>query len=575
MIAFWISIALVPAILAVAVVSPQPLRSAGMLLAPWAALPALVLALVTASGSSVSIPWLLLGMQLGLDVTGQVFLLVTSIVWLVAGIFARGYLADDRYRGRFWFFFLMSMSGNIGLIIAQDVVTFYFAFAAMTFAAYGLVVHTGSESARRAGRTYMVMSVFGEMFILAGMLLTVQVAGSIDLSIASAAVAVADDRNLIVALFLLGFGVKVGALPLHMWLPLAHPVAPTPASAVLSGCMIKAGLLGWIRFLPLGEVALESWGGFVIAAGLLAAFFGVVAGLLQDDPKTLLAYSSISQMGLITVAAGIGFLGTESWDLALVAVTVYVLHHGLAKGALFLGVGVVGVAKGSLWMRRTVLTGLSIAALALAGAPLTSGALAKTALKDAAGLANATFVDLMLPMTSIATTLLMIRFVMQMRAQLADDTASQRFQPWLWLPWLALVALVGTIGWLLPWYVDLEIADPAVVTIAKVWSGVWPVIAGLVLFGGATWLLRRFNGFPKFNIPPGDLIVVLEALARTVPRSLPKRGDSQRGWTRLVMRFQFNRPRLEQVENELARWRTVGIVLMSLILVFLFLLGLQ
>ena len=575
MIAFWVAIALVPALLAVAVVSPQPLRRAGMLLAPWAALPALVLALVTASGSSVSVPWLLLGMQLGLDVTGKVFLLVTSIVWLAAGIFARGYLADDRHRGRFWFFFLMSMSGNFGLIIAQDVVTFYFAFAAMTFAAYGLVVHTGSESARRAGRTYIVMSVIGEMFILAGMLLTVQVAGSIDLSIASAAVAVADDRNLIVALLLLGFGVKVGALPLHMWLPLAHPVAPTPASAVLSGCMIKAGLLGWIRFLPLGEVSMETWGGFVIAMGLLAAFFGVAAGLLQDDPKTLLAYSSISQMGLITVAVGIGFLGTESWDLALAAVIVYVLHHSLAKGALFLGVGVVGVAKGTLWVRRMVLTGLAVAALALTGAPLTSGALAKTALKDAAGLADATFVDLMLPVTSIGTTLLMARFILQMRSQLVEDTAPQRFQPLLWLPWLALVALIGTMSWLLPWYVDLEIADPTVVTIAKVWSGVWPVIAGLVLFGGATWLRRSFSAFPKLHMPPGDLIVVIEALAGAVPRSLPKRGDSQRGWTRLVMRFQFNRPRLEQVENDLSTWRSVGVVLMSLILVFLFLLGLQ
>jgi formate hydrogenlyase subunit 3/multisubunit Na+/H+ antiporter MnhD subunit len=569
MIAFWIAIALVPALLAVAVVSPQPLRRAGILFAPWAALPALVLALVTDSGSSVSIPWLLLGMQLGLDVTGQVFLLVTSIVWLAAGIYARGYLVDDRHLGRFWFFFLMSMSGNLGLIIAQDVVTFYFAFAAMTFAAYGLVVHTGSTSSRRAGRTYI------EMCILSGMLLTVRVAGSIDLGIASSAVAIANDRNLIVALFLVGFGVKVGALPLHMWLPLAHPVAPTPASAVLSGCMIKAGLLGWIRFLPLGEVSLETWGGFVIAAGLLAAFFGVIAGLLQDDPKTLLAYSSISQMGLMTVALGIGFLGIESWDLALAAVTVYVLHHSLAKGALFLSVGVVDAAKGSRWMRRTVLTGLTVAALALAGAPLTSGALAKSALKDAAGLANATFVDLLLPVTSIATTLLMIRFVMQMRTQLVGDTALQRFQPWLWLPWGALVVLIGTIGWLLPWYVDLEIADPAVVTIAKVWSGVWPVLAGLAVFGGATWLLRRYKAFPALHIPPGDLVVVIEALTRFVPRTLPQRGDSQRGWSRLVMRFQFNRPRLVQMENDLSTWRVVGVVLMSLILVFLLLLGVQ
>ena len=571
----WIASIFLPLVLALVVVGPGAAKQAGRLLAPFAALPALLLALVAEEDSAVSLPWLLLGTELRLDVTGLVFLLVTAIVWLAAGLFARGYLRDDPQQGRFWLFFLLTMSGNLGLIVAMDVVTFYFSFALMTFAAYGLVVHTRSQSARRAGRVYLVMSIIGEMLILAGMLLTVWVAGSIDLRVASEAVAVSDDRNLIIALMLAGFGVKAGAIPLHMWLPLAHPVAPTPASAVLSGCMIKAGLLGWVRFLPLSDAPLEAWGWFVIAMGLLAAFFGVVAGLLQDDPKTLLAYSSISQMGLMTVAVGIGFAGTDSWDLALAAITVYVLHHSMAKGALFLGVGVVGVAGGSIWMRRAAMAGLVIAALALTGAPLTSGALAKTALKDAAYLADASLVNLLLPVTSIATTLLMVRFILQMRAQLQEGEAPETFQPWLWLPWIGLVALIGTISWMLPWYIDLEIADPTAVKLAKLWTGIWPVLVGVVLFGGVRYAGRWLRAYPRVHIPAGDLVVAIERVLRGLPTWFPERPDNRLGWARLVQRFQLNRPLLVRVENELARWRTVGIVMMTLILVYLFLLSIQ
>jgi formate hydrogenlyase subunit 3/multisubunit Na+/H+ antiporter MnhD subunit len=571
----WIATALVPMLLALLVVSPGQTRRFGLVLAPWGALPALVLALVASNGTGITVPWLLLGTRLGLDVTGQVFLLVTAGVWLAAGVFAGGYVDDDPERSRFWFFFLLTMSGNLGLIIALDVVTFYSTFALMTFAAYGLVVHDSTPAARRAGRVYLVMSIVGEMFILAGMLFTVWVADSIDLRVASGAVAVSDDRNLIVALLLIGFGVKVGALPLHMWLPLAHPVAPTPASAVLSGCMIKAGLLGWIRFLPLGEVSMSGMGGFVIGMGLLAAFFGVAAGLLQDDPKTLLAYSSISQMGLITVAIGIGFAGTEDWDLALAAVIVFVLHHSLAKGSLFLGVGVAGAASGVRWMRRTVLVGLSVAALAMAGAPLTSGALAKTALKDSIHTAESPFVDVLLPITSIATTLLMVRFILLVREQFISHDSPAPFRPWLWIPWIVLVLMIGIISWALPWYVDLEIADPTVVTLAKVWSGIWPVLVGLVLFGGAGHARRKLHAFPRIHIPAGDLIVVIEGVLRRMPRSLPVRTDSQRGWVTAVAMFQSERPLLIRIEVELARWRTVGIVLMSLILLYLYLLGLQ
>jgi formate hydrogenlyase subunit 3/multisubunit Na+/H+ antiporter MnhD subunit len=120
-----------------------------------------------------------------------------------------------------------------------------------------------------------------------------------------------------------------GVYALHVWLPLAHPVAPTPASAVLSGAMIKAGLLGWLRFLPLGEAATPGWGNVCTIAGLAAAFDGVLVGCTQDNAKTVLAYSSISQMGFMTMAVGVGLTVPAVWTQALTATALYALHHAM------------------------------------------------------------------------------------------------------------------------------------------------------------------------------------------------------------------------------------------------------
>jgi formate hydrogenlyase subunit 3/multisubunit Na+/H+ antiporter MnhD subunit len=199
----------------------------------------------------------------------------------------------------------------------------------------------------QAARTYIVLVIAGELLLFTGIMATAAIAGRVDLLGAPAAVAAAPVGPLVMGLLLAGFGIKAGALPLHVWLPLAHPAAPTPASAVLSGALIKAGLVGWLRFLPVGEVALPALGAWCVGAGLLAAFAGVAAGLTQTNAKSALAYSSISQMGFLTVGLGAGLLAPEAWPMLLPAVLLYAAHHGLAKGALFLGVGVAGAAAGA------------------------------------------------------------------------------------------------------------------------------------------------------------------------------------------------------------------------------------
>ena len=326
-----------PLVLAISL-SYKNWRPAIIRLAPWSAVPSLVAVAMIPSDASVSIQWLLLDANFGLDPTGHLFLFFTAVLWFLAGIYAQAYLVNDPRQTRFFGFFLLSMSGNFGLIISQDVVSFYVFFALMSFASYGLVIHNGNAEALRAGRIYMILVVVGELVLFTAFIWQTSAVNSLLTENFS------DVRpnRMIVGLILVGFGIKAGALPVHVWLPLAHPAAPTPASAVLSGAMIKAGLLGWLRFLPIGHFAMPEWGTICIAAGLLAAYYAVAVGLTQRNPKAVLAYSSISQMGLMTAGVGLAVGWPSTVATVIPAIGIYAIHHALAKGALFLGVGVVG-----------------------------------------------------------------------------------------------------------------------------------------------------------------------------------------------------------------------------------------
>ncbi len=475
-------------------------------LVPWAPLPALALALFTTPGPAagptdpaagpvvgpaVDLDWLLLGARFGLTETTQVFLLFSALLWLGAGIYARGYLRNDPHRPRFELLWLLTLSGNLGLILALDVVSFYAGFALMTFAGYGLVVHTATAEARRAGRVYLVLAVFGEGLLLAGLMLAASQTATPMLPLLAelpAAVAQTPQRDLIVALLWAGFGIKAGLPLLHVWLPLAHPVAPVPASAVLSGAMIKAGLLGWLHTLPLGLISLPGWGTLAITAGLLAAFGGVFIGLQQTRPKTVLAYSSISQMGLIGIGIGAGLRSPELWPLLGPAVTLYAFHHGLAKGALFLGVGIArhpgeirGVARWLLWGL------LALPAFSLAGL-MTSGAMAKLALKEALGPGW----PLALGLAAVATTLIMARYLWLLRLEDRGDPGSQT----LFWGWGVVLAGSGVAVFAVGSWPAMGTADALAL--------IWPVGLGvaLALLGGR-WLR-------PWSIPAGDVLALCE-----------------------------------------------------------------
>jgi formate hydrogenlyase subunit 3/multisubunit Na+/H+ antiporter MnhD subunit len=489
---------------------PAGRRGTGLLLA-GATVPALWLGLVEVPG--VTSQWFLLEAHFSLDAPRRIILLLTGILWATSALFAGSYLKDDARRGEFSFYFGAAMAGNFGLLISAEVASFYTFFALMTFASYGLVIHSRTPFARRAARIYLVMAIIGELFLITALYLAVQRAGSMLLADIPAALADSPDGPFIFLLGLIGFGVKVGAIPLYFWLPLAHPAAPAPASAVLSGAMIKAGLVGWIHLAPVGLVEWPSLSLLMVSLGFAAALGAAIIGLTQVDPKTNLAYSSISQMGVMTVLLGIGLYGGIPAVLLLPSIALYAYNHGTAKALLFMGTALPARVGGS-W-RILMWAGLGIGVLAIAGAPLTGGLWTKYLLKNFLGetaLPGAQIFVLLLTFSAVTTTLLLSRFLHLLHLTQAP---SEKMAPAFLLPWILLL-FAG--GW---WTMSPALLPPELLNhIAGEkgilgffwnrltnWDAFWPISVGVFVMA----LILKFappESLPTKRplLPPGDFI---------------------------------------------------------------------
>lgn len=548
-------------------------------LAPWAALPALALAF-GAEASRSELPRVLVDTTLACeDPVTRGFLLLTAMLWLAAGWFSRTSTLQDPNARRFWVFFLASMAGNIGLVIARDVASFYALFALMTFAAYGLVIHQCDAEARRAARVYFVLAFLGELLLLGALFFVTRGDPAVSIDEAASIVAQSPHRDLLVLVLLAGFGVKAGAVPLHVWLPLAHPVAPTPASAVLSGAMIKAGLLGWLRFLPLGIVALPDIGWWCAVLGFAAAIGAALIGATQRRDKTILAYSSISQMGIMTIVLGV-FLGAPAAvHGSFGAIVFFALHHAFAKGSLFLGTGVAHHTS-RRWAIWVVGLGLLVPALSIAGAPFTAGALGKVALHDAiehAGPRWHVFATL-LSVAAVGSTLIMIRFMVRGRPRPEAEAAVP--SPGLWIPWLALVGLDVAVVFFSP--VETPSLDTWVEP-GKLWSATWPMLVAGALAGAGWWAATRSGR--SVQVPAGDILEPIEAVARATSRRLTRLRERSEAIVARVPAIEMReRPKrwserglrqVERVQGLLGRYEVVGLLLAAvlLLLVAVFILG--
>jgi hydrogenase-4 component B len=327
------------------------------------------------------------------DLLSCVLVVLAAFLWFAVSIYAPKYIVHEGKTTLFYISTLATLFAVLGVFLAGDLFTMLLFFEIMTVSSYFWVVHRWDKSAIKAGYFYLFFSMVGGFIITLGMVLmgaatqTLPTIGTIVSPLNPALF------NWSIILFVVGFGIKAGMVPLHIWLPRAHSSAPTPGSALLSGLLIKVGAYGLIRvigFVGFGTGAQTMAGelGTVISVlGAASMLIGVIAALLQSDAKRLLAYHSVSQMGYIILSIGIALYLGNAGGLSLIGAIYHMINHALFKSALFLGVGIIYIRMkeinlyklGALLKKFPILAALMFfAVLGIIGIPGLNGYASKT-----------------------------------------------------------------------------------------------------------------------------------------------------------------------------------------------------
>ncbi|MDD5303304.1 MAG: proton-conducting transporter membrane subunit [Elusimicrobia bacterium] len=309
--------------------------------------------------SGIRIAWMVpMGeIFLAIDPLTAFFLVPIFAVGLASGVYGEGYL--EAARGHLSvsyvrFFYFLLTAALVTVVCARNAVLFLAGWEVMALAAFALVcAEDPKPGVRRAGLIYIICTHAGILCLFVLFAAMGSRAGSMDFSAMKAAMpGPGPALTGLFALALTGFGMKAGFMPFHFWLPEAHPVAPSHASAVLSAVVIKMGIYGLLRFISFCPAVPESWGLVFLAIGASSGILGVLFALAQHDLKRLLAYHSIENIGIIALGMGVGCLGLARGNSALMtigfaAALLHVLNHSLFKSLLFLGAGAYDQALGS------------------------------------------------------------------------------------------------------------------------------------------------------------------------------------------------------------------------------------
>jgi hydrogenase-4 component B len=305
------------------------------------------------------LPGLVLSWQL--DGLSLFFGLVVLSISAVTTVYAIGHARHDHGFPGSGFLYLLFILAMLAVVVAGDGFTFLLAWETMSLASFGLVLTDHRRVAvRQAAWSYLVMTHTATAFIVAAFLILARTSGSLVFADWSAQAPSLDPfvASIIFVLGLVGFGTKAGMIPLHVWLPRAHPVAPSHVSALMSGVMIKLGIYGLVRlsfdWLAPGP---SWWGALILALGATSAVLGVLYALMEHDLKRLLAYHSVENIGIILMGLGASIvarsLGAQvAVALALVAALFHVVNHATFKALLFMGAGVIDSAVGTRDLER-------------------------------------------------------------------------------------------------------------------------------------------------------------------------------------------------------------------------------
>lgn len=371
------------------------------------------------TGSTVIIYWQhICGMELSFAVDGfrGLYVLIAAFMWLISTLFSFEYMAHYKNNNRYYFFLLLTLGATVGVFLSADFFTMFIFFEIMSMASYVWVAQDEKKESLRAAETYLGIAVIGGLCILMGMFLLYGELGSLstvgDLRTSGGFFGIVEDpyfqpafsgvrRGRILAagiLMLAGFGAKAGAVPLHIWLPKAHPVAPAPASALLSGILTKTGVFGTMLLTLQVFFDDQKFGLLIFGLGILTMVTGAVLALFSVDLKRTLACSSVSQIGFIFTGVGTAALfdgslaaSEEGYLTALSGSILHMVNHSLIKLVLFCAAGVVFMNLHKLNLneirgfgrKKPLLHAIFlIGALGIAGVPFFNGYVSKSLLHE-------------------------------------------------------------------------------------------------------------------------------------------------------------------------------------------------
>lgn len=483
---------------------------------PLPAVAAALFGIGTGPLTLTSLPW---HPVFAIDRPGALLLGTAAVLWSAVGFCAPRFFRKNSVSPFFCVFWILTLLGSLGVFIAADLSAFLVCYVLVSLPAYALVIFNDSAGSRRAGAVYVGFALLGESVLLMAFVMLTIAAPEAGLGIRDLVAAMAAQGawgNLTLGLLLAAFGMKIALVPLHFWMPLTYSAAPIPVAAVLSGAAVKAGIIGLIRFLPIGDAA-PAFGQVLLVIGFIGAFFGVLVGVTQRNPKSVLAYSSISQMGFLAAVLGLGLIGYDG-DIATVA-AFYAAHHVLVKGALFLAVGLVA------WQapHRTglVLLPAAVLGLGLAGLPFSGGALAKEAVK---GVLGEGWPGSLAVLSAVGSAFLMWHFIARLTRS-TEDRRTGRPGAAIIAAWLALAACSIAIPWL--FFASSGLGTPGeTLRLSSIWKNLWPVLVG----GGLAWVWNTWlRGLPE--IPPGD-VAGLESPLRRAAMAAGKSVEKLDGWLR-------------------------------------------
>ena len=325
-----------------------------------------------------------LGLSVRVDILSFCLALISSLVWMLVSIYSIDYMSHEHGTDRYYPIFTFVLGSCLGIFVAGDFFTLFVFFELMSLLSYVLVIHEETKEALRAGYKYLIMTIIGGLALFFAIVIVFELAGTVSLNEGTLVAVPGTMAFLAFINFLIGFGMKAGMFPLHVWLPDAHPVAPSPASALLSGIMLKTGAYGLLRVIytvfniPLIQEA--RWDIIVIVLAVITILLGSAVALTQEDLKRRLAYSSVGQMGYIVLGM---VIFTER---ALIGDIFHIFSHALMKSTLFLAAGAIiwktglrnindlhGIGK----KMPFTMGAFTLAAMAMIGIPPLNGFLSK------------------------------------------------------------------------------------------------------------------------------------------------------------------------------------------------------